>query len=222
MNTNLTEIAYILDRSGSMQGLQEAAITGFNAFLQSQLDEPGDANLTLMLFDNEFLLPNERSPLQEVRPLDASTYVPRGSTALLDAIGRTIDSLGKKLAKEPEDRRPGKVVIAIYTDGYENASSEFTIKDINKRITHQRNKYGWEFIFLAANEDAITTACQMGIDAGMAAVSELSAKGVHRSSSSFNRKISSLRKAAMLNELDEDYVKPMSEIVREEEQKPEP
>ena len=221
MNKNLTEIAYVLDRSGSMQGLQEAAITGFNAFLQSQLDEPGDANLTLMLFDNEFLLPNERTPLQEVRPLDASTYVPRGSTALLDAIGRTIDSLGKKLAKEPEDQRPGKVVVAIYTDGYENASSEFTIQDINKRITHQRNKYGWEFMFLAANEDAITTASQMGIAAGMAAVSELSVKGTRSSSSSFNRKISSMRKAAMCNELDEDYIKPMSEIVKEEEQKPE-
>lgn len=220
MNQNLTEIAYILDRSGSMQGLQEAAITGFNAFLQSQLDEPGDANLTLVLFDNEFLMPNDRSPLQDVRPLDAGGYVPRGSTALLDAIGRTIDGLGQKLAQEPEDQRPAKVIVAIYTDGYENASTEFTIQDIHQRITHQRSKYGWEFMFLAANEDAISTACQMGIAAAMASVSEASGSGVQSTARIFDRKIKAMRKAARSGEIDADYHKSVNEIREEEEQRP--
>lgn len=219
MNQNLTEIAYILDRSGSMGSMQEAAITGFNAFLQSQLDEPGDANLTLMLFDNEFLMPNDRSPLQHVRPLDAGTYVPRGSTALLDAIGRTIDGLGQKLAQEPEDQRPAKVIVAIYTDGYENASTEYTIQDIHQRITHQRSKYGWEFMFLAANEDAISTACQMGIAAAMASVSEPSTKGIHSSTRVFDRKIKSMRKMAATGEIDADYLKSVDMIREEEEEK---
>ena len=221
MNKNLTEIAYILDRSGSMQPLQEAAVTGFNEFIQSQLDEPGDVNLSLVLFDNEYLKPHDRIPLQEVRQLDAETYVPRGSTALLDAIGRTIDELGKKLAKDPEDKRPGKVIIAIYTDGYENASVRYDIRKINKMITHQRNTYAWEFMFLAANEDAIATASLMGIDRNMASSSAASAMGVKSSSRSFDRKIKSMRKMMSTGEADVDYLKSIDKIREEEEGKSE-
>ncbi len=219
MNPNLTEIAYVLDRSGSMQPMTEAAIAGFNRFLQEQLDEPGDANLSLLLFDDEFLLPNERTPLQDVRPLDASSYVPRACTALLDAIGLTIDRLGKQLAAEPEERRPGKVIVAIYTDGYENSSTRYTLEQINGMITHQRKQYDWEFLFLAANQDAIATAAQMGIASHLAAVSEHSAKGVHSSSVAFSRKVRSMRKASLSGDLDEDYHKPMEDIVNEEEER---
>jgi len=221
MNTNLTEIAYILDRSGSMGGMEEAAITGFNEFLQSQLDAPGDVNLSLLLFDNEFLLIHDRAPLQEVRQLDAQSYVPRGSTALLDAIGRAIDAIGRKIAKEPEDQRPGKVIIAIYTDGYENASEQYDLRKIHKMITHQRNKYSWEFMFLAANEDAIATASQMGIAWEMASVSEMSAKGVRSSSRTFDRKIKSIRKMMSTGEMDADYFKTTDKIREEEEGKSE-
>jgi hypothetical protein len=217
MNKELTEIAYILDRSGSMQEMQEAAISGFNQFLQEQLDEPGDANLTLVLFDDEYLTPCERTPLQDVRPLDASTYVPRGCTALLDAIGNTIDILGKKLASEPEESRPGKIIVAIYTDGYENASQKFNLETINKRITHQRNKYGWEFMFLAANQDAIATAGQMGIAANMSSFSHASAHGVSCSSAVFARKVKSMRKQARTGEQDADYLKSVNQIREEEE-----
>lgn len=217
MNTDLTEIAYILDRSGSMQHMQEAAISGFNQFVQEQLDEPGDANLTLALFDDEYLTPCERLPIQKVRPLDASTYVPRGCTALLDAIGKTIDDLGKRLGAESEDRRPGKIIVAIYTDGYENASQKFDIKAINKRITHQRKKYGWEFMFLAANQDAIATAGQMGIDANMASFSEASAHGVSSSSAVFARKVKSMRKHARTGEANADYLKSVDQLREEEE-----
>lgn len=219
MNPTLTEIAYILDRSGSMAPMTEAAITGFNAFLQEQLDEPGDANLTLLLFDNEFLHPNERTPLQDVRPLDATVYVPRGSTSLLDAIGLTIDGLGAKLAKEPEEKRPAKVIVAIYTDGYENSSSRYTLQQINGMITHQREKYGWEFMFLAANQDAIATAAQMGIDGLMSSSVQFSAKGMSDSSAAFARKVRSMRKQARTGEKDADFDKPMESIVREEEER---
>jgi uncharacterized protein YegL len=140
MNQNLTEIAYVLDRSGSMETLQEAAISGFNSFVKEQLKAPGEANLSLLLFDDEFLQICDRLPLKEVRGLNAKTYVPCGSTALLDAIGKTIKALGKQLTKEPEESRPGNVTIAIYTDGYENSSTEFTMEQINRMITHQRKK----------------------------------------------------------------------------------
>ncbi|MCB1130595.1 MAG: VWA domain-containing protein [Verrucomicrobiae bacterium] len=219
MNPTLTEIAYILDRSGSMAHMTEAAISGFNAFLQEQLDEPGDANLTLLLFDNEFLHPNLRTPLQDVRPLDATVYVPRGSTSLLDAIGLTIDGLGAKLADEPEEKRPAKVVVAIYTDGYENSSTRYSLRKINGMITHQREKYGWEFLFLAANQDAMATAAQMGIGSHMSSSVEWSGKGVSDSSAAFARKVRSMRKQVRTGEKDADFDKPMESIVREEEER---
>lgn len=219
MNTNLSEIVYILDRSGSMAPLQEAAITGFNEFLQSQLDTPGDANMSLILFDNEFDKIYDRTPLQEVRGLDASTYTPRASTSLLDAIGLTIDGLGKQLADEPEEKRPGKVIVAIYTDGYENSSSRYKLNQINKMITHQRKVYGWEFLFLAANQDAMATAAQMGIDRHMSSEVQLSEKGMRDSTASMNRKIQAMRSNNRSLQEEADYYKPMQEIVKEEESK---
>lgn len=219
MNPNLTEIAYVLDRSGSMGPMTEAAIAGFNEFLQEQLDTPGDANLSLLLFDNEFLTPCIRTPLQDVEKLTTETYVPRGMTALLDAIGLTIDELGKRLAAEPEEKRPGKVIVAIFTDGLENASQLYSLKQVHDMITHQRKVYQWEFLFLGANEDAIATASQMGIDRSMASKSEFSGKGVQSSSKSFSRKIRAMRESTMYQKDSPDLHKPMDHIVREEEEK---
>ncbi|MGJ8641822.1 MAG: vWA domain-containing protein [Luteolibacter sp.] len=219
MNTNLTEIAYVLDRSGSMEPMKEAAITGFNEFLQEQLDTPGDANLTLLLFDNEFLTPYERTPLERVRELNAETYVPRGSTALLDAIGVTVDNLGVQLAALPEEERPGKVIVAIFTDGYENASQRFTFEKIQKMITRQKNDYQWEFLFLGANEDAIATAARMGIAKFDSSQVEYSRVGVRSSSKSFSRKIRAMREQVSSLEENPDLHKSMDEIVQEEEGK---
>jgi len=219
MNTRLTEIAYVLDRSGSMSPMTEAAIAGFNEFLAQQLNAPGDANLSLMLFDNEFLQPYNRAPLEEVRKLDTQTYVPRGSTALLDAIGMTIDELGKKLAAEPEGKRPGKVIVAIYTDGYENASLRYTQDQIHQMITHQRNEYQWEFMFLGANEDAIATATRMGIPRVMSSTSGFSEAGVRSSARVFSRKIQAMRENVMYQKVSDDLHKPLEEVVREEEER---
>jgi len=114
MNKNLTEIAFILDRSGSMASVTEAAITGFNEFLRNQQKTEGQARLTLVLFDNEYLVPLDGVPVQEAVALDTTTYVPRASTALLDAIGTTIDLLGTRLSAMAESARPGQVIVAIW------------------------------------------------------------------------------------------------------------
>ena len=219
MNTNLTEIAYVLDRSGSMSHITESAIAGFNEFLQEQLDTPGDANLSLLLFDHEFQNPYSRTRLEDVRPLTTETYFTGGSTALLDAIGMMIENLGKQLADLPEEERPGKVIVAIFTDGYENASTRFTFDKIQEMITHQRTNYQWEFLFLGANEDAIATAARMGIDRSMSAEVKYSRAGIYSSSKSISRKVSAMREQVMDLQENPDLNKSMDEIVAEEEGK---
>lgn len=163
MKSDLTEIAFILDRSGSMDSIAPTAIAGFNEFLLAHQSVAGQARLTLVLFDDEYLVPAASVPIRDVVPLDSTTYVPRNSTALLDAIGRTIDELGQRIAKLPEAERPGAVIVAILTDGLENASTQYGWKEVAGRIRHQRDKYSWEFLFLGANQDAIATAAQLNI-----------------------------------------------------------
>ena len=121
-NAHYTEIAFILDRSGSMKSCQQAAIDGFNRFLADQQQIEGLAKLTLVLFDDEYFVPISSIPVQEIVPLTDDTYQPRGCTALLDAIGQTVDDLGLRLAALAEKDRPGQVIVAILTDGLENAS----------------------------------------------------------------------------------------------------
>lgn len=217
MNKDLTEIAYILDRSGSMSGLVEPAIAGFNRFLKEQQDTPGEANFTLVLFDDEYLVPHRSQPIGEVPPLDTNTYVPRSVTALLDAIGRTITDLGKQLAALPEKDRPGQVIVTIFTDGLENASSDYDLPRIAKMIKHQQDAYKWTFLFLGANQDAIATAAHMGIDHAHASTVQYSKKGMRSSSASFSRKVKSMRHYSRTGEKSADYESPMTQIVREEE-----
>lgn len=216
MNTHLVEIAFILDRSGSMHRLREQAIVGFNHYLADQLKHPGDAHLTLVLFDNEILTPIDARPLHDVPALTAETYVPRGSTALLDAIGDTIDRLGQRLASTPESDRPGQVIIAILTDGLENASTRFTWSDIAARIRHQREKYNWQFLFLGANQDAIATAAKMNIGAINAATFEANEAGVGASSRSLSRRTAALRQSLKTGKASADHHKSMQQILAEE------
>lgn len=197
MNKNLTEIAFILDRSGSMASVTEAAIAGFNEFLSDQQKAEGQARLTFVLFDNEYLVPLDNIPVQEAVELDTSTYIPRGSTALLDAIGTTIDRLGERISAIPEPDRPGQVIVAILTDGLENSSEKFTWKDISHRILEQTNTYKWQFLFLGANQDAIATAASLNIDAANAANYIADKIGTHSSNKAMSRKLYALRKKAM-------------------------
>lgn len=166
MNSTLSEIVCIIDRSGSMDAIRSDAIGGFNSFITDQKAQPGQALLTLVLFDDEYDVIHDAVNLNAVPPLNELTYIPRGSTALLDAVGRTLDSVGKRLSETPEPERPATVVVvAILTDGLENASKQYTARDVSQRIKHQQAAYDWRFVFLAAGQDAFKTAEQLSIDA---------------------------------------------------------
>jgi uncharacterized protein YegL len=151
-----------------MASIAKEAIGGFNSFLESQQKAPGQAKLTLVLFDHEYIVAQDGRPVQQVQKLDTHSYQPRGNTALLDAIGRTIKTVGERLDYTPEQERPGKVLIVILTDGLENASQEFSLEQINQMIQHQREVYSWEFIFLGAGQDAIQVATVLGFSAASA------------------------------------------------------
>jgi hypothetical protein len=195
MQTDLTEIAYVLDRSGSMQTLASDAIGGFNSFLSSQQQLEGRANFTLVLFDHEYLVEHKSVDIRQVPPLNERTYVPRGQTALLDAVGRTIDDVGAHLAGLPEAQRPSKVIIAIFTDGLENASRVFTTEKLAASIKHQQEKYNWEFLFLAANQDAIATASTIAIPAAQAVNVAFSPAGVRDSQEVLSKRVAASRQA---------------------------
>ena len=167
-NLNLTDITIVLDRSGSMASVKDATIEAFNGFLHSQKTGDGDVQLSLVQFDDQYEPLLNAVPMAQVADLTPTTFEPRGSTALLDAIGRTIVETGQRLSQMPEPQRPGTVVFVIQTDGFENASHNFRIEQINSMIAEQRQQYSWEFIFLGANQDAIASASQYGIGAGQA------------------------------------------------------
>ena len=163
MRKHLTEIVFILDRSGSMEGLEAETISSFNSMLQHQKRLVGDAYITTILFDHEIQVLHDREDAQLVEPMTKWDYYARGGTALLDAIGgaiRHIDNIHKYArAKELPDR----TVFVIATDGMENASRNYTVDQIRRMIRHQQENYGWEFLFLGANMDAVETAGQIGI-----------------------------------------------------------
>jgi hypothetical protein len=161
MNQNLTEIVFILDRSGSMGGLESDTIGGFNSFVTKQA-EIGPTNLTTILFDDRYEILHNGIDAKKAF-LTEKEYYTRGCTALLDAIGKTINDVGKRLGKTPEARRPGKVIFVITTDGLENASVEFSYEEVKRMITHQGEKYSWEFIFLGANIDVAQEGNRLGI-----------------------------------------------------------
>ena len=158
----MTELTLILDRSGSMQSIASAAIGGFNAFIEAQRREPEPARFSLVLFDDRYEVPWKSVPLEEVPLLTEKTFIPRGSTALLDAIGRTLKKMTDSFALRQPANRPDKVIVAILTDGQENASRTYTQLHIADLIAARRAA-GWEFVFLAANQDAIASATALNI-----------------------------------------------------------
>lgn len=163
---NLTSIALVVDRSGSMATCKDEAQGGLNAFVKDQAARPGRCRLTLVDFDAEYRVLHDDAPIGDVPEY---TLEPRGMTAMLDAVGRAIDALGASLAARPEPDRPGKVVFVIVTDGQENASREYSAEKVAGMIAHQREEYGWEFVFLGANIDAAKAAKQINIPASNAA-----------------------------------------------------
>lgn len=166
MNTHLTEITLVVDRSGSMEAIRADAEGGVNTFLTDQAQHPGEALVTLVQFDTHYEFVHRGVPVQQVPRYE---LVPRGGTALLDAVGRAINETGERLAKMPEADRPGLVVFVVMTDGQENSSQEFSKATIKKMIEHQQTVYNWQFTFLGANQDAFAEAGSMGISMGGAA-----------------------------------------------------
>lgn len=177
MDKNLTEIIFLLDRSGSMAGLESDTIGGFNAFIDKQKQLEGKAIVTTVLFDDKYEILWNGVDINKVKLTDKEYYV-RGSTALLDAVGKTIIDVNYRLSKTSEDERPGKIIFIITTDGMENSSREFTYENIKQLIQHQQEKHDWEFIFLGANIDTAKEANNIGIDMNNAYSFEASESGV--------------------------------------------
>lgn len=169
MKENLTELVFILDKSGSMHGLEADTIGGFNSLIEKQKKEDGKALVTTILFDDKTEVVHDRVDLEYIRNMTSEQYVTGGSTALLDAVGGAVSHI-RKIHKyiRPEDV-PAKTLFVITTDGMENASRHYTYDKVKKLIEHQKSKYGWEFIFLGANIDAAETAVSMGISRDRAA-----------------------------------------------------
>lgn len=163
--SNHTDLTVVLDRSGSMGVVAPETIKGFNSFLADQKKGPGTATITLNQFNHRFERVIDAQNVVVAFPLTSETFVTKGNTALLDAIGKSIVDTGARLNAMPEDKRPGKVIVVIITDGEENDSHEFSRAQINQMIDHQQDTYQWEFVFLGANQDAIREAAKIGIGA---------------------------------------------------------
>ena len=196
MKKNLTELICILDMSGSMNSLVDDTIGGYNSLIEKQKKEEGEAYVTTVLFDDRYIMFQDHINIQDINPLTTADYRPMGMTALLDAIGRTVNSVGARLNETPEEERPEKVIVTITTDGMENASKEFTKTQIKEMIEHQQSKYSWVFMFLGANMDAVSEASSLGINTDFARTYTANEWGTESVYSSLSNSISNIRDQA--------------------------
>ena len=165
MRKGLTEVIFILDRSGSMSGLEADTIGGFNSMIEKQKKEEGEAYISTVLFDDTTEVLYDRVPVEKVDPMNDKQYYVRGCTALLDALGGAIHHIGNVHKYAREEDRPEKTLFIITTDGMENASRQYSYDKVKKMVEKQKKKYGWEFLFLGANIDSIEVARKFGIAA---------------------------------------------------------
>ena len=200
MRKNLTEIVFILDRSGSMSGLEKDTIGGFNAMIEKQRKEPGEAYISTLLFDNETQVIHDRVSLDKVPALNDKDYYVRGCTALLDAVGGAIHHIGNVHKYAREEDRPEKTLFVITTDGMENASRTYTYDKVKAMITRQKEKYGWEFLFLGANIDAAKEAGRFGIAPERATNYHADTKGTNVIYETLSSAIGSYRSAPKMAE----------------------
>ena len=202
MNSKSTELVFILDKSGSMAGLESDTIGGFNALITKQKKEQGDARVTTVLFNHDYELLHDRISIKGIAPITDKEYEVSGTTALLDAIGSTIQKIGNAQKRTSEEERAGKVMFIITTDGHENASCEYNYKKIKSMIAHQKDTYNWEFVFLGANIDAVSTAEKFGIDEDFAVKYHADTEGTQLNYKVLNETVSSFR---MGNKLDRSW-----------------
>lgn len=210
MKKGLTELVFILDKSGSMSGLETDTIGGYNSMLAKQLAVEGECRITTVLFDNNYELLHDRIDIQAVNPITEKEYQIGGSTALLDAIGRTIHKIGNAQKHTANEYRAEKVMFVIITDGEENSSREYSAQSIKQMIERQKISYGWEFIFLGANIDAVETAGCFGISADRAQNYHADSEGVELNFLVMSEAVTTFRKCAAMpdgwnDEIQKDY-----------------
>ena len=210
MKTNITEMVFILDRSGSMNGLEKDTIGGFNSMLEKQkkLDLP--ANVTTVLFDDKYELLHDRTNIKGISQITEDDYYVRGCTALLDAIGKTIEKIDVSQRHVSDEYKASNVIVIIITDGYENASRKYSISDVKTMIKDKEKNEGWEFIFLGANIDAIAAARDIGIEACRSADFHADARGVEENYSSISNLLTKVRSFCEVpmdwkDSIEEDY-----------------
>ncbi|MDR2178784.1 MAG: VWA domain-containing protein [Synergistaceae bacterium] len=199
MKTDLTELVFILDRSGSMSGLESDTIGGFNSMIDKQRTESGDCRLTTVLFDHEYEVLHDRIDIKAVSPITREEYFVRGSTALLDAVGRTIHKIDSVQKRTAEEYRARKVLFIITTDGMENASSEYSYEKVKSMVEQRREKCGWEFIFLGADIDAVETGERLGIDRARARKFRKDGEGIHRNYYALDKVVHEFRGGARIS-----------------------
>lgn len=211
MKKNLTELVFILDRSGSMSGLESDTIGGYNALLAEQREVAGECTVTTVLFDDKYELLHDRINVRGIKPITSREYFVRGTTALLDAVGLTINKIKNALANTSEEARADKVLFVITTDGMENASREYKYGQIKQMIEEQKEKQGWEFIFLGANIDAVEFAGRFGIDSSRASNYHADGDGIAINYSTLSQTVSKYRSRGGVidenwkKEIDDDF-----------------
>ena len=212
MGKNLTEIVFILDKSGSMSGLESGTIGGFNSMLEKQKKESGKAIVTTILFDNNYSILHDRLYIGEVKPITNKDYFVEGSTALLDAVGKTIKKVSNTHMNIAVNEQPEKTVIVIITDGMENASAEYSYKKVKAMVELQKAKFCWEFIFLGANIDAAETAGRFGVNSERAVNYHADSEGLKTSYNAVTNAVSEFRASKSLTSkwreaVDDDFRK---------------
>ena len=210
MKKNLTEIVFILDRSGSMSGLEADTIGGFNSMIEKQKNAEGEALISTVLFDNTSEVIHDRVSVQSIKPMTRDDYTVRGCTALLDAIGGAIHHIGNVHKYARNEDVPEHTLFVITTDGMENASHRYSSEKVKKMIERQKEKYGWEFLFLGANIDAVETARHFGISEDRAVNYHSDSEGTQLNYEVLSEAICSVRCSAPLDanwkkRIDEDY-----------------
>ena len=200
MKRNVTELVFLLDRSGSMQGLEADTIGGFNAMLEKQKKEPGVVLVTTVLFDHETEMLHDRADLRRVAPLTAKEYTVRGTTALLDALGSTIRHIGMVHRYARKEDVPEHTIFVVTTDGMENASRRWSLSQVRRMIEEKQRKCGWEFLFLGANIDAVETAGSLGIRPERAANFACDSEGLRLQFEAIGSAFSCARRGEAIND----------------------
>lgn len=204
-DSNKTEVIVIVDRSGSMHRIWEDTVGGFKSFLKDQRALPGKINITLVTFDDNFDTIYDGVDISDCNDDILKEYGPRGSTALLDAMGDTINRVGQRFAKMDESERPGNVVVCVVTDGEENASTEFVIGTIKDMVEHQTSKYNWKFIYLGANQDSFNVGGSLGFSKNACATYSYSGVGAIAGMDTISHSVRSIRSTGLLSDVQATY-----------------